>query len=386
MNVQIKPSNIKLTFKLCCFILLILICIACNSSQNPKLKDVYKNAFYIGVALNHDQIFGNDSNSVAIVEEQFNSITPENILKWESVHPGPEKYDFEPADRYVALGEKNHMFIVGHTLVWHHQTPEWVFKDESGSLTDRETLLQRMREHILTVVSRYKGRIHGWDVVNEAITDDGQFRKNKWLEIIGEDYVLKAFEYAHEADPNAELYYNDYNMWKQGQRRGVVRLIRNLQSKGIRVDGVGIQGHWGMDYPPIDELEASILAFSELGVKVMITELDITVLPAAWDYEGADISLNFEMQKELNPYPDALPDTVQNKLANRYAELFLLFHKHSDKISRVTFWGVHDGQSFRNYWPVEGRTDYPLLFDRQYQPKPAFDAVVRTVRNKEYKT
>ncbi|MCK4295518.1 MAG: endo-1,4-beta-xylanase [Candidatus Marinimicrobia bacterium] len=385
MNVQIKSSHIKLAFRLCCFIL-ILICIACNSSQNPKLKDVYRNAFYIGVALNHDQIFGKDSCTIAIVEEQFNSITPENILKWESVHPEPEMYDFEPADRYVALGEKNHMFIVGHTLVWHHQTPEWVFKDESGNLTDRETLLQRMREHILTVVSRYKGRIHGWDVVNEAITDDGQFRKNKWLEIIGEDYVLKAFEYAHEADPNAELYYNDYNMWKQGQRRGVVRLIRNLQSKGIRVDGVGIQGHWGMDYPPIDELEASILAFSELGVKVMITELDITVLPAAWDYEGADISLNFEMQKELNPYPDALPDTVQNELANRYAELFLLFHKHSDKISRVTFWGIHDGQSFRNYWPVEGRTDYPLLFDRQYQPKPAFDAVVRTVRNKEYKT
>jgi len=211
----------------------------------------------------------------------------------------------------------------------------------------------------------------------------GQLRKNKWFEIIGEDYVAKAFEYARQADLNAQLYYNDYNMWKKGQREGVVRLIRDLQSKGIHVDGIGIQGHWGMDYPPLKDLEDSILAFSELGVKVMITELDITLLPSAWDQKGADISLNFELQKKLNPYPDALPDEMQDKLAKRYAELFSLFHKHRDKFSRVTFWGVHDGRSWRNYWPVRGRTDYPLLFDRQYKPKPAFDAVVKTAKGEK---
>lgn len=359
------------------------IVIGAECTEQPALKDVFMDDFYIGTALSYDQISGNEPNAIAIVEKHFNSITPENILKWEKVHPEPNKYDFEPVDRFVALGEKNKMFIVGHTLVWHNQTPDWVFQNESGNPIDRQALLKRMKDHIFTVVGRYKGRIGGWDVVNEAIGEDGQFRKNKWFEIIGEDYVAKAFEYARQADPNAQLYYNDYNMWKKGQREGVVRLIRDLQSKGIRVDGIGIQGHYGMDYPPLDELEASILAFSELGVKVMITEMDITILPDAWSHRGADITLNIELRERLNPYANGLPDSAQNELAARYAELFSLFHKHRDKISRVTFWGVHDGQSWRNNWPVKGRTDYPLLFDRQYKPKPAFDAVVKTAKGKE---
>lgn len=357
--------------------------IGAECAEQPALKNVFADDFYIGAALNYDQISGKDPNAIAVVKKHFNTITPENILKWSFVHPEPEEYNFEPADRFVALGEKNGMFIVGHTLVWHNQTPDWVFQDESGTPVDRQTLLKHMREHIFTVVGRYKGRIGGWDVVNEAIGEDGQLRKNKWFEIIGEGYVAKAFEYARQADPNAKLYYNDYNMWKKGQREGVVRLVRGLQAKGIRVDGIGIQGHWGMDYPPLKDLEASILAFSELGVKVMITELDITLLPNAWNQKGADISLNFELQKKLNPYPDALPDEMQDKLAKRYAELFSLFHRHRDKFSRVTFWGVHDGQSWRNYWPVRERTDYPLLFDRQYKPKPAFDAIVKTVKSEE---
>jgi endo-1,4-beta-xylanase len=282
----------------------------------------------------------------------------------------------------VVLGEKNDMFIVGHTLIWHYQVPDWLFVDTTGKPIDRETLLARMKEHIFTVVGRYKGRIDGWDVVNEAVGNDGQMRKNKWLEIIGEDYVQKAFEYARQADPKAELYYNDFNMWQKGQREGVIRLIRDLQSKGVRVDGIGIQGHYGMDYPPLDELEESIVAFAELGVKVMITELDVTVFPNPWENKGADITFNFKPQEKLNTYVNGLPDSEQNNLAGRYAELFSLFYKHRDKISRVTFWGVHDGQSWRNNWPIRGRTDYPLLFDRQYQPKPAFDAVVKITCDK----
>ncbi|OHB64063.1 MAG: 1,4-beta-xylanase [Planctomycetes bacterium RBG_13_50_24] len=356
-----------------------------DEKTQPALKDVFKDGFYIGAALSLQQISGNEPDSVALVEKHFNSITPENILKWEEVHPEPNKYNFEPADRFVALGEKNKMHIVGHTLVWFFQTPDWVFQDGSGKPLSREALLKRMKEHIFTVMGRYKGRIHGWDVVNEAITEDGRFRKCKWLEIIGEDYVLKAFEYARQADPNAQLYYNEYEFVKQPKREGVIRLIRNLQSKSVRIDGIGIQGHWFLDYPSIKEIEASIMALSKSGVKLMITEIDIGVLPFyPVDSKLVDISsFDPETQKKHNPYPDGLPDSVQKDLANRYAELFSLFHRHRDKISRVTFWGVHDGQSWRSYMPISGRKDYPLLFDRNCEPKPAFDAVVKTAQSKK---
>ncbi|MDZ7288776.1 MAG: endo-1,4-beta-xylanase [candidate division KSB1 bacterium] len=349
-----------------------------NQPETPSvLKEVFKDDFYIGVAINRNQISGTEPNAIALVEKHFNSITPENVLKWEEVHPEPNRYNFEAADRYVAFGERNNMFIIGHTLVWFHQTPEWVFQDESGKSLDREALLKRMKEHIFTVMGRYRGRIHGWDVVNESVMADGQLRKNKWLEIIGEDYILKAFEYARQADPTAQLYYNDYDLEKPAKCEGVIRLIRDLQSKGVRIDGVGTQGHWFLDYPSLDEIETSILTLSQLGIKLMVTELDVSVLPFyPVDAQAVDISsFDAETQKKHNPYPDALPESVQNDLAKRYAALFSLFHKHRDKLSRITFWAVHDGQSWRNYLPISGRTDYPMLFDRQCKPKPAFDVV-----------
>jgi len=268
-------------------------------------------------------------------------------------------------------------------LVWWHQTPDWVFQDVSGKPLSREALLERMKEHISTVVGRYRGRIHGWDVVNEAITADGSWRKSKWYEILGEDHVAKAFEFARQADPDAQLYYNDYDNEKPPQTEGVVRLIRNLQSKGIRIDGVGIQGHWFLDYPRIEEIESSILALSKLGVRMMITELDVSALPFyPVDSKMVDLSsFDPESQKKHNPFPDVLPDSVQKDLAHRYAELFSLFRKHRRKFSRVTFWAVHDGQSWRSYLPIRGRMDHPMLFDRYCKPKPAFDAVVKTIRD-----
>jgi endo-1,4-beta-xylanase len=347
----------------------------------PALKEVFRNDFRLGAALSGDQISGREPGAPALVERHFNTITPENILKWEEVHPEPGRYHFEPADRYVAFGEKHNMFIVGHTLVWFYQTPAWVFEDESGRPLSRAALLERMRDHIFTVVGRYKGRIHGWDVVNEALASDGRFRENKWLEIIGEDYVQKAFEYARAADPGAELYYNEYDEEKPAKCEGVVRLIRSLQAKGIRVDGIGIQGHWFLDYPPLSEMETAFLTLSQLGVKLMITELDVGVLPFyAVDSPMVELSsFDLEAQKKHKPYPDGLPDSVQQTLADRYAELFSLFHRHRNKIDRVTFWAVHDGQSWRSYLPIRGRADYPMLFDRQLRPKPAFWAVVRTM-------
>lgn len=182
------------------------------AGQEPALKDVFKDAFLVGAALNMDQFFERDTVGAAIVKRHFNTISPENELKWERIHPRPGVYDFEAADRYVAFGEANGMFIVGHTLGWHSQTPAWVFQDAVGQPVGRDTLLARLRDHIHTVVGRYRGRIHGWDVFNEVLNEDGTLRRSRWLEIIGEDYVAKAFQYAHEADPAAELYYNDYSV------------------------------------------------------------------------------------------------------------------------------------------------------------------------------
>jgi len=321
-----------------------------------------------------------------VVIQHFNSITPENILKWEEVHPEPGGYNFEPADRFVAFGEKHNMHIVGHTLVWHAQTPEWVFQNDSGNPLDRDALLGRMKDHISTVVGRYKGRIHGWDVVNEAIGADGRLRKSKWLDIIGEDYLLKAYEYTRQVDPDAQLYYNEYDYEIKPKCAGVVRLIKNLQSNGVQLDGIGIQGHWFLDTPDIAEIESTISALSPLGVPLMVTELDVSALPFyPVDSPLVDLSsFDPETRQKLNPYPDALPDSVERDLAQRYTQLFSLFHKHREKFSRVTFWAVHDGQSWRSYMPIRGRIDYPMVFDRHCKPKPAYDALVAMVRSPKW--
>lgn len=335
------------------------------------LKDAFKKDFLVGAAVSYDQISGKDTNIISIIESQFNTITPENCLKWDTVHPQPDKYNFQQADKYVEFGEEHKMFIVGHILIDRAQTPDWVFQDANGNKTDRQTLLNRMREHISKVVSRYKGRINAWQVVNEAIDRDGKFAKTRWYEIAGKDFVQKAFEYAHEADPNAELYYNGHDMLTRRATDRILRLVSDIRKSGGRIDGIGVQAHWSLDSPSLDEVENGIINLTKSGgIKVMITEMDITVLPA----KGSG--------KELDPYPDGLPDEVQQKLANRYAVLFAIFVRHSDKIARVNFWGVDDGQSWLNNWPIPGRTNYPLLFDRLLKPKPAFFAVIKTAQSK----
>ncbi len=358
---------------------LAVILASCGTAANDSpagLKDFYKDAFMIGTALNTRQIFGEDIMGVELTETHFNAITPENITKWSLIHPEPGEYNFEPADRFVEFGEKNGMHMVGHTLVWHSQVPDWVFKDKEGSFLDREALLERMRDHIHTVVGRYKGRIHAWDVVNEALNDDGTMRETHWYNIIGKDYLIKAFEFAHEADPDAELLYNDYSLENPAKRKGAVRLIKYLQENGAPVTGIGTQGHWHIPHPSLEEIDKTIAEFAALGIDVMVTELDIDVLPAAWNYSGADISMVAGMEDGLDPYTDGLPDDVQQELTERYREIFELFLKHRDVITRVSFWGVTDGDNWKNNFPVRGRTNHPLLFDRDWQPKPAFYSVV----------
>lgn len=368
------------------FIPVLLLIFACQSNSSgeevaiPALKVVFEDDFMVGTALNRQQVYGEDVRGADLVEFHFNTITPENVMKWALIHPELNEYNFEPADRFVELGEENDMFMVGHTLVWHSQIPDWVFEGQDGNPISREALLERMRDHIHTVVGRYNGRVQAWDVVNEALNEDGSLRESLWYEIIGKEYLLKAFEYAHEADPEAELYYNDYSLENPDKRAGAVRLIEYLQENDAPITGIGTQGHFHLRSPGLEEVENTIVAFGELGIDVMVTELDIDVLPSAMDYQGADVNIQVELEEELNPYPEGLPESVQQDLAERYDDLFEIFIRHHNLISRVTFWGVTDGDSWKNNWPVRGRTNYPLLFDRNGEPKQAFHAVISLQR------
>jgi endo-1,4-beta-xylanase len=358
----------------------LLVACAAYAQPTPSLKETFQGIFKIGAALNTAQFEERDKRGVPIITAQFNTISPENVLKWGIVHPQPTTYNFGPGDAYVAFGEKHHMFIVGHCLVWHSQTPSWVFQDEQGKPLTRDALLERMHEHIRSVVGRYKGRIGGWDVVNEALNEDGTMRDSQWRKIIGDDYLIKAFQFAHEADPKAELYYNDYALENEAKRKGAAALIRKLQSAGVTVTAIGLQGHDRLDWPTVQQQSETIETFRALGIKVNITELDVDVLPRTRRGNSADVAATAAGGASSNPYTDGLPEDVQQKLAERYAELFRVFVKYKGTITRVTFWGVTDGDSWLNNFPTRGRTNYPLLFDRQGHPKAAFDAVLKTAR------
>lgn len=365
-------------------------CTQAKTEQIPtSLQEVYKDAFLIGSAVNQAIVSGKDKASQAIVLRQFNTITAEDVMKAEPINPQPGIYNFDPADEFVEFAEKGDLFIIGHTLIWHNQTPSWFFQDENGNPYTRKALVKRMRSHIEAVAGRYAGRVHAWDVVNEVIDDDGSYRSTTWVNGIGngDELVKLAFKFAGEYAPNTELYYNDFNAWRPAKRDGIVRLVKMLQGEGIRIDGIGIQGHWGLNYPKTDYIVAAIDAYASLGVKVMITELDIDVLPLTKEGQiiGSVMSdKQFqlpEFKEFLDPYANGIPIDVQQQLAERYAELFGIFYSKRDKIDRVTLWGVHDGMSWKNGYPVPGRTNYPLLFDRNGKAKPALNAVLNIPQN-----
>lgn len=348
---------------------------------NAGLKQSFKNDFYIGVAMNSAQINGLDKKAQKLIQNNFNSIVAENCMKSEKIQPTEGDFQFAEPDKLVEFGMQNNMHIIGHTLIWHSQAPKWFFVDNNGQTVSREVLIERMRTHINTVVKRYKGRVKGWDVVNEAINDNGTWRESPFYKIIGKDFVKLAFQFAHEADPDAELYYNDYSMALEKRRNSVVAMVKELQAEGIKIDGIGMQGHLAMDFPSVEEFEKSIVAFSELGVKVMITELDLTVLPSPWSKTGANIADKADYQERMNPYKTGVPAEVNAEWEQKYLDFFQLFVKHKDKISRVTLWGLTDTDSWKNDWPIKGRTDYPLLFDRNYQPKPIVKKIMKAAMN-----
>lgn len=341
---------------------------SCGVSAESPLKDSFAEHFHIGTALNEEQITGTDAVGAELTRKHFSSIVAENCMKSEEIHPEEGVYDFELADRFVEFGEANDMFIVGHCLIWHSQLAPWFPYDDKGNFVSPEVLKERMREHITTIMTRYKGRIHGWDVVNEAILEDGSYRNSPFYEILGEEFIPLAFQYAHEADPDAELYLNDYGMNNPGRRDAYVNIIKDIQARGLRIDGIGMQGHMGMDYPDINEFEESILAYAATGINVMITEWDMSAIPTV--NTGANVADTEEYRKALDPYADGLPETVSEEWNNRMKSFMDLFVKHSDVIARVTAWGVRDSDSWKNDWPVKGRTDYPLLFDRNNGMKP----------------
>jgi endo-1,4-beta-xylanase len=248
------------------------------------------------------------------------------------------------------------------------------------NLRDPDSVRMFFENHIRTVAARYDGKVYSWDVVNEALNEDGTLRRSIFQRALGDDYVVEAFRLAQKAAPHTQLYYNDYNIENPAKRAGAVALVKKIQAAGVRIDGVGIQGHWSAGRVPLEDIEKSIQEFAALGVKVMFTELDLSVLPSPRGHSGADVADRAAYEEQLNPYVNGLPDSVQAVLAQSYAQLFGLFMKYRDKIGRVTFWGLNDGQSWLNGFPVRGRTNYPLLFDRQLQPKPAFYKVIETAK------
>lgn len=398
---------------------LLAIAATAQSADAPvSLKDAYKAHFRIGVAINRSIATGTGgrrtlelvNKDIALTKEQFNQISPENDLKWQLVHPreGEDGYDFGGADAFVNFGVSNNMYVVGHTLVWHSQTPNWVFAGTNppptvtntapnavattnaaatnapgrgrfgrgfgggfarggftGPRASREELLRRMRDHIHTVVGRYKGKIKAWDVVNEAIADgEGTniLRNSLWLQIIGRDYIAKAFQYAHEADPQAILRYNDYGLENPAKRQKLLTLIKSLQEQKVPVGAIGSQAHLNVSMT-FEAMDQALTEMETLGLPIHITELDVNSAVGGQRNTGADVSANASTTQ------GGLVDDANRRLAEAYAGLFRAFLKHHNSVKMVTFWGANDAVS----WRAQGR---PLLFDGNDQPKPAFDAVI----------
>ena len=347
-----------------------------HAISETGLRDVFKNDFSIGTAIPTQVLANQDTARLKLIAREFSAITTENAMKWEEIRPHLSRWNWTLADRFVGFGIKHQMQIVGHALVWHNQIPNDVFLDKRGKPLNRKALLTRMEDHISTMLDRYKGLITIWDVVNEAF-EGGKWRESQWFKVIGEDYLEHAFRYAHAADPAAQLIYNDYGMDNPHKQEIAIRIIDACRKRGGHIHGVGMQSHVHLEGPSLKKMERAIIAFAKAGLRVHITELDVDVLPQIHDYSSAEVSTNFEYLERLNPYKDGLPTQVQQQLTRRYEDLFKLYIKHRDSIDRISFWGTSDDESWKNNWPINGRTNYPLLFDRNQQPKPAYHAVRR---------
>jgi endo-1,4-beta-xylanase len=340
---------------------------ATTNEQNPTqgLKDFYKDYFPIGVAVSPQAL---KTDAAPMILRQFNSMTAENAMKMGPIHPKENEYNWANADSIVAFAQRNKLKMRGHTLCWHSQTAKWMFTDAEGKPATKELLLARLKEHITTVVSRYKGKVYAWDVVNEVISDDKNefYRNSDWFKICGEDFISKAFQYAHEADPNALLFYNDYNETNPIKREKIFKLVQNLKKAGVPIHGLGMQGHWALTEPTRQELDSALFRYSQLGVAIQITELDVSVYPKEHNAR----------EKKATDYDTRFTPELETRQAEAYRMYFELFRKYRKTITGVTFWNISDRSSWLDNFPVRGRKDYPLLFDQDLKPKKAYWGVV----------
>lgn len=367
-------------------------------AQQPTLRDAYRDYWDMGVSVNQWQVKADAKSLITqqdfskdtpadqtkdweTIVRHFNYVVAENCMKCEVIHPKEGVYDFTLADQFVNKARAAGLKVLGHCLIWHSQCAPWFHYDEQGNLVSPEVLKQRMREHIYTVVNHFKGRVQAWDVVNEAFEDDGTLRKSLFYQILGEDYIPLAFRYAHEADPSAELYINDYSMNKASKVEGVARFFAPLIRQGLPVTAIGMQGHMvleGNNY--VEEYEHSIQTIRALGVKTFFSEVDLSVLPNPYGFAGANVSDRFAYRPEVDPYRDGLTADKQREVQDFWVRFFQMLTRHRDDILRVNFWCLSDACSWRNDFPIKGRTDYATLFDRQGQPKPEVQAVINVVR------
>lgn len=333
---------------------------AVSSSSQKGLKDYFKNYFFIGAAVAPRSLKGEDS---ALLVTEFNSITPENAMKMGPIHPEENRYNFKEADSIVAFAQKHHLKIRGHNLCWHEQTPPWLFTDKDGKQVSKEVLLKRLKDHITTVVSRYKGKIYAWDVVNEAIDDNPSnfLRNSLWYRICGEDFITKAFEYAHAADPDAILFYNDYNTERPEKRERIYRLLKKLTDAKVPVNAVGLQAHWSIYEPAEKDLRDAIEHYASLGLKVQFTELDLSVYP--WEKDR---------RAKRADESDKFTTEMEQKQAEKYKMVFKVFRDYKNVVTGITFWNIADNNTWLDTYPVKGRKNYPSLFDVNRQRKKAY--------------
>lgn len=354
-------------------ILITVVLVGCTSTKHVTshtstlkgLKDYYKNYFTIGVSVSAKAL---QTDEAGLILQHFGSMTPENAMKIEPIHPKENEYNWRDADSIVAFAKRNKLKLRGHALCWHNQIPDWIFKDADGKQVTKDVFLQRLKTHITTVVTRYKGSIYAWDVVNEVISDkdDEYFRPSQLYQICGEEFVAKAFEYAHEADPNALLFYNDYNEILPSKRAKIIKMVKTLQAKGVPIHGVGLQAHWAVNEPSREQLDKTLADFTSLGLKIQITELDISVYPKEHEARaGKPEDAQTEFTAEKNAQQTAV-----------YKMCFELFRKYKNGITGVTFWNISDRSSWLDDFPVKNRKDYPLLFDKNLQPKKAYMEVI----------
>ena len=336
-----------------------------TASDTKGLKDYYKDFFTMGVAVSPASLKGDEA---ALILQHYSSITPENSMKMAPIHPEENRYNWKGADEIVEFGEKHNLKVRGHVLCWHEQAPAWFFVDDKGRDVSKEVLLQRLKDHITTVVTRYKGRIYAWDVVNEVIADEDDkfYRDTPWYRICGEEFIAKAFEYAHAADPQALLFYNDYNSEPRVRRDKICKLVKQLKDNGVPIHGVGLQGHWNIYYPEEKELRDALESYSRLGVQVQMTELDVSIYP--WEKNP---------RKRKEGESDKLTQELELRQAEFYKMAFRLLRDYKESITAVTFWNISDRKTWLDVYPVQGRKNYPLLFDVNLKPKKAYWEVVR---------